>query len=154
MGSVEVMRPDDMEVDDGPEVMFDAGIDALVEDGPVGFNGRPGAVPEVDLVNGQPDIVKAQRGKPGGVLVVILNGVAIADLAEPVADVDAAQHGEAVGRSSAGEGGGGPGLTGRSRGSGLCMYGVTKTERAYYESDRSFHRQTDFWLSKIRRIDE
>jgi len=112
MGRVEVMRPNDMEVDNCPEMMFDAGIDALVEDGPVGFDGRPGAVPEFDFVNGQPDIVKAHRGEPGGVLVVIPDGVAIADLAEPVADVDAAQDGEAIGRGGAGEGACGPGLTG------------------------------------------
>jgi len=90
MGSVEVMRPDDMEIDNGLEVMFDARIDALVEDGPVGFDRCAGAVPEFDFVNGQADVVKAHCGEPGSVLVVILNGVAIADLAEPVADVDAA----------------------------------------------------------------
>lgn len=144
------MCPDDMEVDNGPEVMFDAGIDALVEDGPVGFDGRAGAVPEFDFVNGQADIVKAHRGEPGGVLIVILNGVAIADLAEPVADIDAAQDGEAIGRGGAGEGAGRFGLTG----GGLCEGSEAQTERAYNESDKPFHRQTDFWLSKIRRINE
>ena len=104
-----------MEIDDGFQVMFEAGIDPVVKYGPVGFDRGSGGVPQLYFIDGQADVVETQGREPGGILVGIFYGLA-KDLAEPVADIDAADHGETVGGGCAGEGGvrcGGIGSRGR-----------------------------------------
>jgi len=100
---IKIVIPDDMEVDNGFEVMFEACVDALVENRPVGFDRCAGTVPQFHFVDRQPNVVKADGGEPGGVLVIIFDWVAFADLTQPVADIDAADDGEAVGGGGAGE---------------------------------------------------
>src|ERR1019366_4258435 len=84
-------------------MMFKAYPDVAVEDRPVRFEGMTGLIPQLLLIDGQPDIVEAQRGKISGILFFIFYRVIGVHLAKPVTDIDPSFQRKTIRRSGATE---------------------------------------------------